>query len=124
VSGGDNVSFDFQEKIPIYIQVVDIIKKDISKDILKSGDKLPSVRDMATRFKVNPNTIQRAYLELEKEAITYTQRGMGTYISENTQVIEEVKNSTIKSMALMVIKQFKELDMDKGEAIKIIEENW
>lgn len=124
MSGGDNVSFDFQEKIPIYIQVVDIIKKDISKDILKPGDKLPSVRDMATRFKVNPNTIQRAYLELEKEAITYTQRGMGTYISENTQVIEEVKNSTIKSMALMVIKQFKELDMDKGEAIKIIEENW
>lgn len=118
------MGFDFQEKIPIYIQIVDLIKKDISKEILKPGDKLPSVRDMATRFKVNPNTIQRAYLELEKEAITYTQRGMGTYISEDEKVIEEVKNSTIKNIALMVIKELKELDMDKSEAIRIIEENW
>ena len=69
---------------PIYEQIIDNIKELSLKKILKPDDKLPSVRDMASILSVNPNTVGRAYQELERQKITHTVRGRGTFISSDT----------------------------------------
>ena len=92
----------FENNLPIYVQIVDLIKRQIVTSELKEGDKLPSVRDIATELKVNPNTIQRSYQELERENLVFTQRGMGTFITEDKDIIDELK----KNMAANIITDF------------------
>lgn len=92
----------FESNLPIYVQIVDLIKRQIVTSELKEGDKLPSVRDIATELKVNPNTIQRSYQELERKNLVFTQRGMGTFVTEDENIIDELKNS----MAVNIINDF------------------
>ncbi len=67
---------EFNDNLPIYIQIMNLIKSSIaSGEIRGGGDKLPSVREFSKELKVNPNTIQRSYQELERENIVFTQRG-------------------------------------------------
>lgn len=66
---------------PIYEQIIDNIKELSLKKILKPEDKLPSVRSMASMLSVNPNTVSKAYQELERQKIIHTVRGRGTFIS-------------------------------------------
>lgn len=68
---------------PIYEQIIDNVKELSLKKVLKADDKLPSVRDMASMLSVNPNTVSKAYQELERQKITNTIRGRGTFISSN-----------------------------------------
>ena len=74
---------DFDKNVPIYMQIMFEIKRRISTGQLNPGGKLPSVRDLAEEIKVNPNTIVRAYQELEREGVTETRRGMGTFIVDS-----------------------------------------
>ena len=71
---------------PIYEQVKETLKKQIVTGILKPGDQLPSVRDLATQLVINPNTIQRAYRELESEGYIYKQTGKGTFVAEQKHI--------------------------------------
>lgn len=89
---------NFDSNLPIYIQIMDLIKRRIITRDLKEGDKLPSVREIATQLKVNPNTIQRSYQELERESLVYTQRGMGTFVTEDKQLIKELKANIAKNI--------------------------
>jgi len=93
---------EFDEKVPIYLQIMDFIKKEIVKGNLKGGDKLPSVRELAEMLKVNPNTVQKAYQELEREGITYTLRGTGSFVTEDERKIEALK----KQMAISILEKF------------------
>ncbi len=72
---------EFDDRTPIYAQIMDLIKRRIAVGELKVGQRLPSVRDLAQQVVVNPNTVQKAYLELEREGYATTQRGMGTFVS-------------------------------------------
>lgn len=92
---------EFDEKVPIYLQIMDFIKKEIVKGNLKGGDKLPSVRELAEMLKVNPNTVQKAYQELEREGITYTLRGTGSFVTE-----DERKEALKKQMAISILEKF------------------
>ena len=74
---------DFHASKPIYMQIADKIIQQMVRHELKSGAKLPSVREMAIQTGVNPNTIQRTYAELERMAIVETKRGQGTFVVEN-----------------------------------------
>jgi len=117
------MDFEFDNKIPIYIQVMDLIKKDIIKGILKEGDKLPSVRDLSSDLKVNPNTIQRSYQELERDGITYTQRGMGTFVTENKEIISNLRNDMAKNFIDSFITNMKDLGFRDEEILKVISKN-
>ena len=83
----------FNEGTPIYIQIIEKIKADIVSGKLKGGDKMPSVREVSESFNVNPNTIQRVFQELEREGITYVQRGIGTFIVESNDLLSELKDN-------------------------------
>jgi GntR family transcriptional regulator len=89
---------EFDPNIPIYAQIMNAIKLDIVKGTLKSGSKLPSVREQAEALTVNPNTAQRAYQELEREGVCETRRGMGTFIVERSTLLMELKDEMARSV--------------------------
>ncbi len=83
---------EFNSSRPIYLQLADRIIQRIIRGELQPGDKLPSVRETAVDSGVNPNTVQRTYSELERMDVTVTKRGQGTFVTENSEVLEEIRN--------------------------------
>ena len=111
---------NFDSNQPIYIQIMDLIKRQIITGELKEGDKLPSVREIATDLKVNPNTIQRSYQELERENLVYTQRGMGTYVTEDKELVKELKKTLAKNIINSFIDDMKAIGYSPHEIIDLI----
>ncbi len=81
-----NIRIDTTDGAAIYLQIVDQIKRSVAVGRLKPEDPLPSVRQLALDLTINPNTVARAYLELEHEGVIYKRQGQGTYVS--AQAIE------------------------------------
>ncbi len=84
---------DFNNNVPIYIQIMNEIKLMIVSGALNPGAKMDSVRDLAQTFGVNPNTMQRALAELERESLLYTERTSGRYITSDEGLIMGVRDS-------------------------------
>ncbi|GIM29110.1 GntR family transcriptional regulator [Clostridium polyendosporum] len=110
----------FNESTPIYIQIMEKIKADIVSRKLKCGDKMPSVREFSESFKVNPNTVQRVFIELEREGITYSKRGIGTFIAEGNELLEQLKIAQAQKYAKIFAGKMKELGMKKQEIIEYL----
>jgi GntR family transcriptional regulator len=71
--------------IPIYVQLKEQVKKAVASGLLKSGEQMPSVRELALNLTINPNTVSKVYHELEREGIIQTSRGLGTFVSERNE---------------------------------------
>lgn len=110
----------FNDKLPIYLQIIDFIKMDIVTGKLQGNDKLPSVREMSATMKVNPNTLQRAYQELERMGIVYTQRGMGTFVKEDINMVENLKEEMAKEVIDSFMLRMKSLGFSEPQIIKAI----
>ena len=117
------MDLEFDDKMPIYLQIMDRIKMDIGTERLKTKDKLPSVREMAMTLKVNPNTLQRAYQELERLGIVYTQRGMGTFVGERENMVDDLKQEMAKEVIHSFILRMKGLGFTEQEIIESISKN-
>ena len=113
---------EFNNNIPIYLQIIDSIKQDIVVGKLKSGQKMPSVRELAGTLKVNPNTIQRVYQELDREKITYTKRGMGTYVNEEEKIISSLKEEISQKIILDFVEGMNKLGFSNEEMINTLKE--
>jgi GntR family transcriptional regulator len=118
------MEYVFNDKTPIYLQIINYIKRDIISGMLKPGDKLPSVREFATQLKVNPNTVSRVYQEIERMGLTYTQRGMGTYIKEDAEMIVTIKREMAEETVREFIESMKRLGFTKEEIVQAIEGYW
>ena len=81
----------FSNDAPIYAQLIEQIKVGIGTGGFPRGERLPSVRDMATEAGVNPNTMQRAMTELEREGLVYSQRTAGRFVTEDETMIQQAK---------------------------------
>ena len=77
---------EYNPALPIYLQVANSIKRDIVTGRLELGARLPSVRDLAVAYTINPNTVSRVYKELEMEDVCFTRRGMGTFVDRKSVV--------------------------------------
>jgi GntR family transcriptional regulator len=113
---------EFNNNIPIYLQIIDNIKQDIVVGKLKAGQKMPSVRELAGTLKVNPNTIQRVYQELDREKITFTKRGMGTYVTEDEKTITSLMQEISKKIILDFIEGMKNLGFSNKELMNTLKE--
>ena len=111
---------EFKDNLPIYIQIINLIKKKIVSGEIKEGEKLQSVRDLSTQVKANPNTIQRAYSELEREGLVFTQRGMGTFVTEEEDMVLKLKDDMATSMVKTFISDMKSIGFKEEEIIKMI----
>lgn len=110
----------FSDELPIYIQIMNYLKRQITAGEISRGDKLTSVRELSSKLKVNPNTVQRAYQELERENLVFTKRGMGTFVTENSEIITNLKKDTAKKVINNFIVEMKGLGFDNNEIIEII----
>lgn len=106
---------DYKQSGPIYMQIVDRIIRQIARQDLQEGQKLPSVREMAIDSGVNPNTIQRTYSELERMNIVETRRGQGTFVTEKKEVLEEVKKKLQLELVDRFVESMKELGISEEE---------
>ena len=113
------MEFNFDNDRPIYIQLVDSLKKYIISGKIKPGDRLPSVRDLALMIKVNPNTILS---ELEEIGLIYTERTNGKFVTNNKNTIAKYKNDLIKKETDFYLSCMNELGLSKKEVIKYLKE--
>ena len=86
------MSFNFNDELPIYLQIIEHIKMQIISKKYLPNQKLPSVRELSFELEVNPNTVQKALFELENIGLIYTERTNGKFVTDNEQLIEDIKN--------------------------------
>ncbi|MCM1567619.1 MAG: GntR family transcriptional regulator [Dehalobacter sp.] len=111
---------NFENNVPIYVQIMNHIKKDIIHGKLDLGEKLLSAREYAQNLNVNPNTMVRVFGELEREGITFTKRGVGTFITESKEKVENMKREMAEEMIRNFVKGMQELGFSSNEMIALI----
>jgi DNA-binding transcriptional regulator YhcF (GntR family) len=116
------VDYNFDNERPIYIQLVEMIRIDIVSGKFKKGQKLPSVRELALMMKVNPNTMQKALVELENEKLIYTERTNGKYVTEDKELIENVKKELAQEKVNNYLKSMQNIGINYDSAIRYLQE--
>ncbi len=111
---------EFDNSVPIYVQVINKIKRDIILGKLKAGDKMPSTRDLAKELGINPNTSARVYKEMERENLCYTKRGLGTYITESEERIELIRKEMAEELINKFIKGMIQLGFNHEDMVNFI----
>lgn len=114
------MDFEFDDNRPIYIQLIDQFKIAIATNKYKLGEKLPSVREYAIQLRVNPNTINRALLELENDGLILTKRTSGKFITEDKKIIEKLKKELAKEKVNKFILDMNKLNISKKEIIELL----
>ena len=114
---------DFNEDRPIFLQLAEIFIHELVSGQIKKSEKLPSVREIAKTYKVNPNTVARSIDELVVTGLFEVKRGMGTYVIDDEAIIKEKRRSYIKKRIKTTLEEFENLGIDKSEFINLIMEN-
>ena len=96
------ILIDYKDRRPIYEQVVEKMSELMVRGILEQNSQLPSVRSLATELSINPNTIQRAYAELERQGYIYSVKGRGSFVAENHQIREQKKREIFIRLGKLV----------------------
>ena len=116
------MEWNFEDDTPIYQQIKDHIKSAIATGEWKAGEKLPSVRELAIEAGVNPNTMQKALAELEREGLLYSQRTAGRFVSENQAKSKELQEEMVMECIRVFLEQMKKLGYDPEQAAKLLSE--
>jgi GntR family transcriptional regulator len=120
----DNINFtlDNANGAPIYRQIIQQIEYAILSGRMRPGDRLPTIRSLAVDLKTNPNTIARAYGELEIRGILATQVGSGTYIADKKPVVEDDSlNRKIREVLGRFVQEMRDLGVEKRELVRLVE---
>ncbi len=112
------MDFKLDDNMPIYIQIMQKVRDSIASGELAPGEKIPSVRELAAQFEVNPNTMQRAMVELERDGLLVSERTAGRFVTQDAKMIKELK----RERAVAVVETFRssmlELGFDEDEMIE------
>ena len=115
------MSWEFQDHLPIYAQLMDTLKRRIITGRYLPGEKLPSVRELAAEAGINPNTVQRAFSELEREGLIYTQRATGKYVTENADEISSARQALAKTQIAEFLSNMQSLGYSVGDVIVLLQ---
>ena len=115
------IHLNYRDSKPIYEQIKDGLRRLVVSGAVRTDEKLPSVRELATSLSINPNTIQKAYRELEQEGYIYTIAGKGSYAAERADVATG-RNEELMREFDEIVKELLYLCQDKDILIKRIEE--
>lgn len=105
---------------PIFLQIIERIQMDIIAGVYQPGDKLPSVRDLASEASVNPNTMQKAFTELERSGLVYSKRTSGRFITEDVTMLNELKSSIAKEKITEFLEYMKKLGFQNEEILSLM----
>ncbi len=113
------IIIDYKDRRPIYEQIVDRFQELILKGVLEPDSQLPSVRNLAMDLSINPNTIQRAYGELERIGYIYTVKGRGSFIGDNTRLIQ-CRKEEMKEEIKRLLKEAHEIGLEVEELYELM----
>lgn len=116
--------YKFQDGLPIYTQISGELKNRVISGQIKPGDKLPSVREIAEEFSVNPNTVQRVFMELEKDGFTYSERGVGTFLKQDSTLVAQLQQLEASKIRTRFIHEAKKLGLSLDEILSELAANW
>jgi len=117
------IVIDYKDRRPIYEQIVERFQELILKGVLEADSQLPSVRNLAMELSINPNTIQKAYSELERQGYIYSVMGKGSFIAVTDRLIKK-KKEEILDAASQLVKLAKEYGVTKDEFTRVIIEGF
>lgn len=116
------IALDYADKRPLYEQTKEKLRELIISGVLKPHDKIPSVRELASNLSINPNTIQKAYRELEQEGYIYSVTAKGNYVSprENTDKVSSARLEELCDSLKATASEMKFLGMKKEDVLKLV----
>lgn len=115
------IIIDYKDTRPLYEQIVEKFKILILNGALEPESKIPSVRNLAVDLSINPNTIQRAYAQLEREGFIYTIKGRGNFVCENHTLLEE-KKEELREKCRVLLKEATAVGLTRKELVQYMEE--
>ena len=115
------ITIDYKDKRPIYEQIIEKIRQLILRGILKKDDAIPSVRSLAMELSINPNTIQKAYQELERMGYIYSVKGRGSFIKDSEIVVEEAVEEVKDDIRALILKA-KDAGISLKKLLAMVEE--
>lgn len=115
------MAWDLDSDRPIYAQLLERIQLQIVSGAYGPGDKLPSVRELAATASVNPNTMQKAFAELERSGLIITRRTSGRFVTEDTQMITQIRTDLAREEINAFILKMKGLGFDSQDIIRLLE---
>ena len=118
--GEHMIILDYKDTRPIYEQVVEKFKLLILKGVLQKDEQMPSVRSLAVELSINPNTIQKAYAELERQGYLYVVKGRGNFVADSSGLLDERKEE-MKQKVIYLYKEGRELGMTKADFIECLQ---
>ena len=113
-----------EDNMPIYMQIMNRIRDAIASGELAAGDKVPSVREFASEFEVNPNTMQRALMELEREGILVSERAIGRFVTDDRSRIDAMRREAGSWAADAFIRQMADLGFSEEEMLDFFRERY
>ena len=116
--------FIMEDGMPIYLQILQYIKRGIIAGTIADGDELPSRRMLSALLGVNPNTVQKAYRMLEDEGLISSHSGAKSYMVLNDETIAKVRGELLEGDAVNIVTAMKQMGLSKAEAIALLENYW
>lgn len=113
------ILIDYRDRRPIYEQIVERFKELILKGVLEPNSQLPSVRNLAIELSINPNTIQRAYVELERQGYIYSVKGKGSFTTANNQLLLAKQKELLQEITRLV-KEAKQVGITWEQVMDIV----
>lgn len=114
------MSWTLDNDRPIYLQLMERIQRDIIAGVYQPGDKLPSVRNLALEAAVNPNTMQKALSELERSGLVYSQRTSGRFITEDTEMLTQMKKELATEHIQEFFQKMEQLGFSRAELLTLV----
>lgn len=114
------MDWEIKSDRPLYLQLMEKIQFDVVSGLYIPGGNIPSVRELAAQFGVNPNTMQKSLVELEKKGLLYAKGTSGRFVTDNTELIQKIREDIAKSNAISYLENVKNLGYSFDEAIKLL----
>jgi len=120
---GDIVKLDFNNDVPIYMQIAKAIEDNVLKGIFEEGTVIPSTTEISVKYKINPATVAKGFNLLVDEGIIYKKRGVGMFVvtGSKEKLIEKRKENFYESYIVSLIEEAKKLDISSSDIIKMIQ---
>ena len=116
--------WNFDNSIPIYLQIIQEMKRKIIRKELAPGERLPSVRDLAKEAGVNPNTMQKALTELETRGLIETERTTGKYVTDNKEQISLLREDYLRERLEPFMKELSSMGLEEEELVSLIRKHY
>lgn len=116
------MTISFNKRDPIYVQVVRDFKEKIAAGYLRPGEQVPSRRELASSYKINPNTVQRAYKEMEAEKLIYTEGNSPSCITDDEAVLRAVRKEWIDQAVTTFVETIRPVDIPFDEVMELVQE--